>query len=118
MKKPDNKRAQIMGVLNHGTFPGIPDATRAALEFGVDAHDSGHDLSTLAVVMSTFDASAVRVTLARRHYWRNVAPESLAADVRARLMAQEPKHNLLVLVAHDDCDSHFVLTLSEMQEAL
>jgi hypothetical protein len=38
MKKPDNKGAQVMGILKFGTFPSVASATRAAIEFGLNAH--------------------------------------------------------------------------------
>jgi hypothetical protein len=120
MKKQNTgaARMRLMGVLDRGTFPSVAAATRAALEFAVDAHDHGHELSSLAVLMNKSDAANVNVTLARRHYWRTVAPELMAPDVLARLAAQDDRDSLLVLVADTDCDSHVVLTLTEMQEDL
>ena len=118
MKKPDNKQARLMGVLDHGTFPTVAAATRAALEFGVSAHREGHALSTLAVLMNKSDPTNVNVTLGRRHYWRSAPSGVMPADVLARLNAPDPADSLLLLVAHDDCDSHTVLTLKVMQEAL
>lgn len=105
-----------MGVLNRGTYPSVATATRAACEFGVDAHEAGHDLSALAALINKSDPTKVSVSLGRRHYWRSAPDDVLAPDVRARLAAQDPKDSLLVLVAHDDCDSHTTLTLDEMLE--
>lgn len=104
-----------MGILDSGTFPSVAAATRAALEFAVDAHGNGHELSSLAALMNKRDPANVTVTLARRHYWRSIAP---APDVLARLAAQDDRDSLLLLVAHDDCDAHVLLSLTEMQEAL
>ena len=118
MKKPDNKEALVMGILNFGTFPSVASATRAAIEFGVDAHDRGQELSSLAVLMNKTDPKSVNVTLARRHFWRNVVPDLWPPDALARLAAQDDRDSLLLLVAGDECDSHLVLTIDEMQEAL
>jgi hypothetical protein len=116
--KPDNKEALLMGILNRGTFPSVASATLAAMEFAVAAHDGGHALSSLAVLMNKSDPKSVNVTLARRHYWRNIAPELIPPDVLARLAAQDDKDSILLLVVHEEFASHEVLTLSEMQEAL
>lgn len=118
MKKPDNKEARVMGILNFGTFPSVASATRAAMEFAVDAHDGGHALSSLAVLMNKSDPTSVNVTLARRHFWRNVVPDRWPPDALTRLAAQDDRNSLLLLVASDECDSHLVLTINEMQEAL
>lgn len=53
-----------MGVLNHGTYPSVATATRAACEFGVDANEAGHDLTKLAALMNKTDPTTVNVTLA------------------------------------------------------
>ncbi len=107
-----------MGVLNHGTYPSVASATAALCRFGVDAHEAGHDLTKLAALMNKSDPTQVNVTLARRHYLRSAPFDVMAPDVRARLAQHDPKDSLLVLVAHDDCDSNVVLTLDEMKEAL
>src|SRR4051812_23182868 len=109
MKKQDNKRAQVMGVLNHGTYSSVATATAYLCAFGVDAKEAGHDLTKLAALMNKSDPANVRVTLARRHYLRSAPAEVMAPDVRARLAEQDPKDSLLVLIAHDDGDWETVL---------